>query len=74
MQTLALPSTPNFQSCIIFTPVSLSETPHRVPPSRASSNSVIPTGVAGLFCRAVCGAPATERRDRGNQSTDTQLH
>ena len=31
------------------------------------SDSVIPTGVAGFFFRAVRGAPATKRRDRGNQ-------
>jgi hypothetical protein len=37
------------------------------------SSSVIPTGVAGLFFRAVPGAPATERRDHGSQRSSTQL-
>jgi hypothetical protein len=37
------------------------------------SASVIPTGVAGLFFRAVCGAPATEWRDHGNQLSQSQL-
>ena len=31
------------------------------------SFAVIPTGVAGIFFRAVPGAPATQRRDHGNQ-------
>ena len=34
----------------------------------SDSYPVIPTGVAGFFVRAVRGAPATKRRDRGNQS------
>src|SRR5258708_37450601 len=34
---------------------------------------VTPRGVAGLFLRAVCGAPATERRDRGNQHSSQRL-
>src|SRR5258705_4674083 len=33
----------------------------------------IPTGVAGLFLRAVCGGTATERRDRGNQPSSQRL-
>jgi hypothetical protein len=33
------------------------------------SCAVIPTGVAGIFLRAVRGAPATQRRDHGNPST-----
>jgi len=33
---------------------------------------VIPTEVAGFFFRAVRGAPATERKDRGNPSTASQ--
>ena len=37
------------------------------------SYSVIPTGVAGLFLRAVRGAPATERRDRGKTKCSTSL-
>ena len=37
------------------------------------SYSVIPTGVAGLFFRAVRGAPATEWRDRGNRSSNSKL-
>jgi hypothetical protein len=37
------------------------------------SFSVIPTGVAGLFFRAVHGASATEWRDHGNQSSHLQF-
>jgi hypothetical protein len=39
----------------------------------ALSCTVIPTGVGGFFLRAVCGAPATERRDRGNISTNSEI-
>jgi len=42
-------------------------------PRRLVPNSVIPTVVAGLFFRAVCGAPAT-RRDHGNQSALSQFN
>ena len=37
------------------------------------SASVIPTGVAGFFFRAVCGAPATKWRDRGNRCPISRL-
>src|SRR5882762_1888807 len=47
------------------------------PRQGTSANSlhrrVIPTGVAGLFLRAVCGAPAAARRDRGNQHSSQRL-
>jgi hypothetical protein len=72
LQTLPLPCGPVFHSCIKFTPVSHSETTHCQPYSRAPS--VIPTGVAGLFFRAVLGAPATKRRDRGKESTISQFN
>jgi hypothetical protein len=35
--------------------------------------AVIPTGVAGFLLRAVCGAPATQRRDHGNFSANSEI-
>src|SRR5580700_10842456 len=57
LQTLTLPSTPNFHSCINSTPVSLSETRQHSPPLRRAPNHCHPDRSSGAVCRCAVEGP-----------------